>query len=272
MHVAIPTPLRIHILEELHSAHAGIVKMKSLARSYVWWPGIDADIERMARECCKNRNNPHKIDVHPWDYALTPWQRLHIDYAGPFHESYFLILVDSYLKWLEVVPTSSTTTRVTINAKHRDIFARFGLLFTAVADNGTNLKSEEFEKFLRGNGITYKVTAPYHPATNGQAERYVQTVKKSLRSQLSEGENIKLSLFRYLMKYRKTPNSNLEGMQSPPNEGRIIAEPVVMNSPWRCSYNWAATTAYNWAASAPNQLEIDVVQTAWHICSGEGNY
>nr|XP_022910493.1 uncharacterized protein K02A2.6-like [Onthophagus taurus] len=188
--VAIPEEFRQQILEELHQSHAGIVRMKSLARSYVWWPVV---------------NNPTKSIVHPWDYATKPWQRLHIDYAGPFHGTYLFILVDSYSKWLEVIPTKSITSSITINIL-REIFSRFGLPYTIVSDNGTNFTSHEFKNFLKSNGINHKLTAPYHPATNGQAERYVQTVKNSLRAQIGEGDLL-LNLCRFLMQYRKTPNA-----------------------------------------------------------------
>lgn len=57
------------------------------------------------------------------------------------------------------------------------------------------------------NGINHKVTAPYHPATNGQAERYVQTVKKSLRAMQTDGGSFNLKLCRFLIQYRKMPNA-----------------------------------------------------------------
>ena len=41
----IPVKLREGVLKELHTGHPGVVKMKSIARTLVWWPQIDAAIE-----------------------------------------------------------------------------------------------------------------------------------------------------------------------------------------------------------------------------------
>jgi hypothetical protein len=51
LRVIIPGKLRSPVLQELHEGHLGIVKMKAIARSYCWWPGLDADIEVMAKGC-----------------------------------------------------------------------------------------------------------------------------------------------------------------------------------------------------------------------------
>nr|XP_022905220.1 uncharacterized protein K02A2.6-like [Onthophagus taurus] len=210
MRVVIPKTLQKRILEELHTAHTGIVKMKALARSYVWWKKIDEDIETLTKECrqcCLTKNNPKAITkYHTWEYPKSPWQRVHIDYAGPFQEHYFLIIVDAYTKYLEVFPTKSMTTEITIK-KLRETFSRFGLPITLVSDNATNFKSQDFKEFTQTNGIIHRFSAPYHPSTNGQAERYVQTVKKKLKAMASEPGNIHLKLCKLLMQFRKTPSA-----------------------------------------------------------------
>jgi len=74
--------------------------MKALARMYVWWPGIETDIEESVCECneCQlNQSNPPTAPLNPWNWPSRPWARLHIDYAGPFEGHYLLILIDAHV-------------------------------------------------------------------------------------------------------------------------------------------------------------------------------
>ena len=61
--------------------------MKALARHHLWWPGLDNDIESTARDNAnlasrKPTTQPPAL-LHPWEYPTRPWQRVHIDFAGP---------------------------------------------------------------------------------------------------------------------------------------------------------------------------------------------
>ena len=76
---------------------------------------------------------------------------------------------------------SSTTSGRTIGVL-REMFARYSIPKQLVSDNGPQFTSSEFESFLRTNGVKHIKTAPYHPASNGAAERLVPTVKQSLRA------------------------------------------------------------------------------------------
>ena len=97
----------------LHSENMGISKTKNLARFYVWWPKVDEDIETLVKSCepCQlNRNEPDKHSFHSWHYPAGPWQRIHIEYYGPFRGHMYLIVVDAYSKWPEVTRISSSTS------------------------------------------------------------------------------------------------------------------------------------------------------------------
>ena len=83
----------------------------------------------------------------------------------------FLVIVNAHSKWLDAHIMSSITSAKTIEIL-RTVFATHGL---PKMDNGSSFTSEEFKKFVRRNRIKHVTSAPYHPSTNGQAERAVLT-------------------------------------------------------------------------------------------------
>ncbi len=207
--IVVPLKLRPQVLAELHSSHPGIVRMKGQARGHVWWPGLSADIEQTVHNCdaCQgNRRQPPTVPLHPWPWATTPWERVHIDYAGPLFGYMYLVVVDSHSKWLEVVPVKSSTTEKTLEVL-RSLFARYGLPRQLVSDNGPQFTSVEFEECMRNNGIRHLRSAPYHPATNGEAERFVQTFKRSLHASKNDDGTVPQKLARFLLTYRATPHA-----------------------------------------------------------------
>ncbi|XP_024872568.1 uncharacterized protein K02A2.6-like, partial [Temnothorax curvispinosus] len=208
--VVIPSSLRKAILNDLHVAHLGIVKMKGMARSFVYWPGIDSEIEQTAKscaECARHAHAPPKFCQHHWDYPQGPWERIHIDYAGPVAGTMLLIVSDAFSKWLEVKITNSMTTAATI-AILDNLFTAYGAPTIVVSDNGTQFTAAEFKSFLQTSGVKYhKLTAPYHPSTNGQAERSVQTVKDALRAMGTSRNTLQADLNKFLRHYRIAPHS-----------------------------------------------------------------
>ncbi len=65
--------------------------------------------------------------------------------------------------------------------------------------------SEEFREFLSDNGIVHVTTSPYHPSSNGLAERAVQTFKKGIKH--TAGKTIQEKLSKFLFTYRITPHT-----------------------------------------------------------------
>ena len=205
--VLVPEPGREAVLDELHCGHPGITKMRSLARMYVWWPSIDSDIEKSVRRCteCQNvQSTPPVAPLHPWKWPTHPRARLHIDFAGPFQNKTFLVVVDAHSKWVEAMVVSSTSSTAVIT-ELRTLFARFGIPETIVSDNGTGFTSREFKDFVNANGIKHVTSALYHPSTNGLAERAVQILKQGLKK--VKNGSMEDRIAKVLMTYRVTPHS-----------------------------------------------------------------
>ncbi|KAL5473647.1 hypothetical protein EMCRGX_G028155 [Ephydatia muelleri] len=205
--VVVPPQGRQHVLEMLHEGHPGISRMKSLARGIVWWPKLDADQETLVRSCkaCQeNQKCCSKVQLHPWEWPAEPWARVHVDFFGPFLGKQFFIIVDAHSKWIDVCVVSSPSSQQAIQALRR-VFSTHGLPQILVSDNGAAFSSSEFQTFVARNGFKHVRSAPYHPTTNGLAERAVQTVKDALKK--TSGD-IDTRLSRFLFQYRLTLHSS----------------------------------------------------------------
>ena len=131
--------------------------MKALARSFVWWPGMDKEIEIKVRQCsvCQlNQSKPAAAPVHSWQYPGGPWERVHVDFAGPFMGRMFLLVVDAYSKWIEVDALHCSTASAAVKSLRR-IFALHGLPQVLVSDNGPAFVGQEFGDFLKKNGVRH---------------------------------------------------------------------------------------------------------------------
>ncbi|XP_058449020.1 uncharacterized protein K02A2.6-like [Malaya genurostris] len=156
--MVIPQAYRKRVLQQLHKGHPGVERMRSIARQYVFWSNIDDDVAKTVGKCndCANvAKTDWKTNLESWPSPKKSWQRVHLDYAGP---------------WPEVIQTKDITTAATLHML-RGIFARFGYPETLVTDNGTQFTSEQFESFCSSNAIIQLRTAPFHPQSNGLAER-----------------------------------------------------------------------------------------------------
>ncbi|GBL97384.1 Uncharacterized protein K02A2.6 [Araneus ventricosus] len=175
--IVIPKPLQPTVLNELHSTH--IVK-----------------------------HSPAKAPLHHWDLPINNWDRIHIDYAGPFQGFHYLIVVDAKSRWVEIkVLQRSPNSEITMKLLN-EIFATHGYPLVMVSDNASIFTNEEFKYFCCTNGIKQKFIAPGHPATNGLAKRNVQTLKDKLKLMTSENLPIHLKVQRILFRYRATPLAN----------------------------------------------------------------
>ena len=139
------------------------------------------------------------------------WQRVHIDFAEK-DGNCFLGLVDSHCKWIEVVHMTSTSAKSTID-QLRVWFAAYGLPEEVVSDNGPQFIASEIVDFLKQNGVKQTLVPPYHPSSNGAAERTAQILKQALQKEAKRVRrgapkwSLKHHLATCLFQYRNTPHT-----------------------------------------------------------------
>ncbi|KRY89465.1 Ribosome biogenesis protein BMS1 -like protein [Trichinella pseudospiralis] len=201
--VVIPLASRESILTMLHSGHPGIARMKCLARSCVWWPKMDEEIESFVKtcaECQETRHEPAKNVMDMWPEATEPWTRIHADFFGPTGGGKIsLLVVDAFSKWQEVriVPSTSSVSAIEV---FRELFATHGLPDCLVTDNG--------RAFNRTELSTSRPLRSTH-ASNGLAERAVQSTKEALKRITSGSWSAPLARLLLFQHTTPDPRSNL---------------------------------------------------------------
>ena len=225
LRVIVPPQHREAVLRLLHEGHPGMSRMKSLARLHVWWPSIDEQIESLVKSCtncAETASNPTKVPLHQWDIPAKPWQRLHVDFAGPYRKKMWMLVVDAYSKWPEVVMMESTTAEATTK-QLQQIFSTHGLPLQIISDNGPQFVAETFQQFCMSRGIQHLTTAPYNPSSNGEVERFVRTFKLAIdKVNPSTVTELQDSVVNFLARYRSTPHSVTNQSPSEMLNGRRI--------------------------------------------------
>ncbi len=163
---------------------------------------MDSQIEEMVKTCTvcqESRPSPAVAPLHPCEWPSKPWNRLHLDFAGPFHiPNGFMFILCNRLPLPKPLRNSVPS------------FLLMGLPLKVVTDNGPSFTSKEFKTFLSQNGIAHITTTPYHPSSNGLAERAVQTFKQGLK--WTPGNTIQERLSKFLFTYRITPHAATTGI------------------------------------------------------------
>jgi len=204
----VPRSLRDEVLKLLHLNHFGETKMKRLARQFFWWPLMDQDITQLCRSCqpCALVNRaPNQAPLIPWSVPHRPWSRVHLDFFEVGRGSSFIVAADGLSGWTDAEEVRGLGAKEAISYCRR-LFRLQGLCDVIVADNGPAFRAEEFKEFCCANGVELIFAPPYSPATNGVAERAVQTVKQFLKKTRPEDWSAQLDGF--LLGHNATPRAN----------------------------------------------------------------
>ena len=208
--LVIPTALQRRVVKLAHEGHQGIFKTKALLRTKVYFPGIDRLTEDVVKQCIACQANTRERNYEPLqmnELPAGPWQNLSVDFCGPFpNGEYLLCLMDDFSRFCFAEVLHSTSARAVIPVLDR-ILSAVGNIKQLKSDNGPPFQSQEFANFVNYYGFHHKRIAPVWPQANGEIERFVKTLSKSLRAAVVEGKCFKQHLHSFLRAYRSTPQS-----------------------------------------------------------------
>jgi hypothetical protein len=206
LRIVVPPSLQKQMLDLIHESHLGIVKCKQRAREVLYWPGMNSDIETIISHCAKCAEHQNKQPAEPLQPTNTPdlpFIEVGCDHFE-FQSKHYLVLVDYYSKFIEVVALRDQCATANINAL-KLIFSCHGIPQRLRSDNGPQFACREFKQFSISYGFEHTTSSPHLPNSNGEAERAVETVKHLWKKASDK--------YLALLDYRTTP---LDGINLSP--------------------------------------------------------
>ena len=184
--LVLPHSLQNKAVHLAHTGHQGIVKTKMLLRKKVWFPSKRQVSGRKSQDISSLPSSNYR----------------YLRQTFPSGEL-LLVVIDEFSRFPEVEIINSTSAK-TVIPKLDDIFFRQGVPCVLKTDNGPPFDSSEFEQFAKYLGFKHRRVTPYWPKANGEAERFMRTLGKAIRTAyLKIRIGNKLKLFQsILLKYR----------------------------------------------------------------------
>ena len=197
----VPPPAdRKLIVQRVHErcGHFGRKRTTYLVLQQYWWAGLYKDV-RSVIKCCApchqvqaTFNHTHPV-LNPLP-MMGSFYRWHLDLAGPFPETegghrYVILAIEAWHKFAVLGLLRSKAAAETRAFFLHSVLSVFGACAEVVTDQGMEWEAE-FHDLLTDAFIDHRTTSANHPQANGQVERLVKTLKKSLQkhAQLSTPE------------------------------------------------------------------------------------
>lgn len=192
LQVVVPIALQPEVLTSLHQQHGhqGVERTLELVRQRCYWPGMSADVAQWVQECerCQQAKDVapiprsymgHLLASRPNEIVAIDFTVLEPSQAG---QENVLVMTDVFSKFTVAIPTwdqqASTVARVLVE----EWFFKFGVPGRIHSDQGRNFESTLIQQLCSLYEVGRSRSTPYHPAGNGQCERFNRTLHNLLRT------------------------------------------------------------------------------------------
>ena len=207
--IVIPEKFHSRVVDLAHEGHQGIVKTKALIREKVWFPGIDKAVEDKVKSCLACQVSTPRTMREPLQMSPLPeypWQEVSVDFKD-LDTGHLLVIYDDYSRFPVVEVTTSTSANVVVPRLNK-VFSEYGIPEVVRSDNGPPFNSERFRQFADDLGFHHRKVTPLWPRANGEVERFMRTIKKTINTARVENKPWKDELCKLLRNYRATPHSS----------------------------------------------------------------
>ncbi|CAG2214134.1 unnamed protein product [Mytilus edulis] len=150
---------------------------QEISSIFVWTPCYNHNRSQAAHRKTANYQQKHRY-IRGNIRAIRGQE--YIDFAGPFMNKSFLIMVDAYSKWMDIYVMNSTTSG-SYDCKTSTNVCNTWICDLIISDNGAAFTSKEFADYVKSNGIEHRTSTPWHPASTGCAERAVKSFKEGMK-------------------------------------------------------------------------------------------
>uniref|UniRef100_A0A8C6UTV1 Gypsy retrotransposon integrase-like protein 1 n=1 Tax=Neogobius melanostomus TaxID=47308 RepID=A0A8C6UTV1_9GOBI len=217
LQLLLPASLReetLHLLHQQHG-HQGMERTTELVRQRCYWPGMSNDIRDWVQECqrCQVAKDASQVSHSYMGHLLAsrPNEILAMDFTllEPSRNGYenVLVMTDVFSKFTVAVPTRDQTASTVAHVLISEWFYKFGVPGRLHSDQGRSFESALIAQLCSLYGVTKSRTTPYHPAGNGQCERFNRTLHNLLRTlPLPQKRDWASSLPQVLFCYNTTPH------------------------------------------------------------------
>ncbi|GJY87505.1 putative reverse transcriptase domain-containing protein [Tanacetum coccineum] len=176
-----------------YSIHLGSDKMYQDLKKLYRWPNMKAIIaeyvgkcltcSRVKTECQK----PSSLLIQP-EIPTWKWERITMDFITKLpktssgHDTIWVI-VDRLTKSAYFIPTRATDSMETLTRLYiKEIVSRHGVLISIISDHDSHFTSRFWQSLQNALGTQLGMSTTYHPKTDRQSERTIQTLEDMLQA------------------------------------------------------------------------------------------
>ncbi|GJR53859.1 reverse transcriptase domain-containing protein [Tanacetum coccineum] len=176
-----------------YSIHPGSDKMYLDMKMLYWWPNMKADIATYVSKCLTyakvkaEHQRPYGLLVQP-DIPEWKWEKITMDFitklpktAAGFDSIW--VIVDRLTKSAHFLPMRETDSTEKLTRLYmKEIVARHGIPVSIISDRDSHFTSRVWQSLHKALGTQLNLSTAYHPQTDGQSERTIQTLEDMLRA------------------------------------------------------------------------------------------